>query len=99
MARRLLEAFLAFRQPNVSGELWQKMQYVNFDAAKKTKILRFVHSYSHNDAIGEPEHDLSLLGEASNVLSDLLGLVESEDPGHYQAMVNLVQQGDDDEDG
>jgi wobble nucleotide-excising tRNase len=62
MARRLLEAFLAFRQPDVSGELRQKMLYVDFDEAKKSQILRFVHTYSHTDAIVEPDHDPSLLG-------------------------------------
>ena len=98
MARRLLEAFLAFRQPDIPGELSQKMRHVIFDEAKKTQILRFAHTYSHNDAIVEPDHDPSLLGEASTVLSSLLELMKSEDPRHFASMKRLVEQGDGDED-
>lgn len=90
MARRLLEAFLAFRQPQVSGELWQKLQAVQFDGPKKTRILRFVHTQSHSDSIGEPEHDLSQLAEAPSVLNDLLDLIQSQDPDHFSAMEKLL---------
>jgi wobble nucleotide-excising tRNase len=89
LARRLLEAFLAFRQPH-TGDLWQKMQGVKFDEAKKIRILRFVHTYSHGGALGEPEHDLSLLSEAQAVLRDLLMLMAREDAAHFSAMVSLV---------
>lgn len=89
-ARRLIEAFLAFRQPHVSGELWQKMKDVRFDEAKKVRILRFLHTHSHGDAIGEPEHDPSVLGEAHSVLKDLLEFIKSQDPEHFAAMVKLV---------
>ncbi len=99
MARRLLEAFLAFRQPHVSGELWQKLKDVEFDEAKKLRILRFLHTHSHGDAIGEPEHDPSLLGEADSVLKDLLAFIKGQDPEHFSAMVGLVdlpaEEGDD----
>ena len=98
MARRLLEAFLAFRQPDVSGELRQKMLNVDFDEAKKSQILRFVHTYSHNDAIVEPDHDPSLLSEAPSVLSGLLELINKEDPRHFERMMKLVTKGNDDED-
>ena len=90
MARRMLEAFLAFRQPQVSGELWQKMQEVPFDEAKKLRILRFLHTHSHSGAVGEPEHDPSVLSEGSAVLKDLLALIESQDRAHYLAMVQIV---------
>ncbi|MGH2569038.1 MAG: AAA family ATPase, partial [Bacteroidota bacterium] len=90
MARRLLEAFLAFRKPQVAGELWQKMNDVKFDEAKKLRILRFLHTHSHGDAIGEPEHDPSLLAEARPVLNNLLELIGHQDPDHFSAMVRLV---------
>lgn len=90
MARRLLEAFLAFRQPQASGELWQQMQAVVFDEPKKLRILRFLHTYSHAGAVGEPEHDPSVLAEGRAVLKDLLGLIQSQDSAHYAAMVQLV---------
>ncbi len=74
------------------------MQGVEYDEAKKTQILRFVHSYSHNDLIAEPEHDLSLLSEASSVLTDLLDLIKEQDEAHYEGMRSLIEQQADDED-
>jgi wobble nucleotide-excising tRNase len=90
MARRLLEGFLAFRQPGRSGELWQKMKTLQFDEAKKLRILRFVHTFSHTSGIGELEHDPSLLAEAPAVMKDLLELIKSQDGEHYKAMEQLV---------
>jgi wobble nucleotide-excising tRNase len=91
MARRLLEAFLAFRQPRASGELWQQLKDAKFDEAKKLRILRFLHTHSHGDAIGEPEHDPSLLSEAGSVLKDLVEFIKAQDPEHFAAMVELVE--------
>ena len=90
ISRRLLEGFLAFRVPQVSGELWAKLKKVDFDDARKTRILRFINTHSHNDVIGEPEHDPSLLAEARPVLQDLLKFIEALDPDHYRAMEELV---------
>lgn len=90
MARRLLEAFLAFRQPEVAGELWQKVQAAPFDGAKKLRILRFLHTHSHSTGVGEPEHDPSILAEAGAVLNDLLEFIETQDEAHFDAMVKLV---------
>jgi len=90
MARRLLEAFLAFRRPQNSGELRQKLQSIEFDETKKLRILRFLHTHSHADAILEPEHDPFALGEAQAVLKDVLELIRHEDAAHYEAMVVLV---------
>ena len=90
MARRLLEGFLAFRVPQISGDLWRKLKDVEFDEVMKTRILRFVNTHSHNDAIGEPEHDPSLLAEARPVLQDLLTFIKALDPDHYSAMEKLV---------
>lgn len=95
IARRLLEAFLAFRQPDTSGDLWLKLQNVDFDEVKKLEIIRFVHTYSHNDAIGEPEHDPSLLSEAQAVLTDLLELIKAEDTDHFDRMVKVIKQEED----
>jgi wobble nucleotide-excising tRNase len=89
IARRVLEAFLAFRQPQVPGELWQKMNGLKFDEAKRLRILRFVHTYSHADTIGEPEHDPSLLAEARSVLRDVLEFIKSQDPQHFASMEEL----------
>lgn len=90
VARRLLEMFLAFRRPQIAGELWRKLKDVTFEEAKKVRILRFVHTHSHGDTVGEPEHDPSLLGEAPAVMGDLLELLKSEDAQHFTGMVGLV---------
>jgi len=95
MARRMLEAFLAFRQPHVGGGLWQKIKEVSFDEAKKHRILRFLHTHSHSIALGEPEHDLTALAEGPSVLGDLLDMMKAEDPGHFAAMERLVGRSSD----
>ena len=91
MARRLLEAFLSFRQPQSSGELWHKLKSVEFEEAKKLRILRFVHAHSHGNGVGEHEHDPSALGEAKSVLENLMELIESQDLKHYEAMVSIAK--------
>lgn len=90
MARRLLETFLAFRQPDCASGLRGKLKRIEYDQAKKVRIIRFLHTHSHAEEIGEPEHDPSNLSEAGAVLSDLLALIEQEDPTHYLAMTTLV---------
>src|SRR5690606_6936163 len=74
VARRLLEAFLAFRFPDMSGDLQPRLDRVSFDNAKKTRILRLLNTYSHARAISHPEHDLSLLAETQPVLREVLEL-------------------------
>ena len=97
MARRMLEAFLAFRQPQVSGDLWQKLKLVSFDEAKKLRILRFLNTHSHSMAVGEPEHDLTALAEGPSVLKDLLDMIQTLDDAHFSAMVRLVAMSTDSE--
>ena len=92
VARRVLEMFLAFRQPQAAGELWNKMKAVDFDEARKLRIVRFVHTHSHGDTISEPEHDPSVLGEARSVLADLMELMRAEDPKHYSGMLEVVRE-------
>lgn len=92
IARRLLEAFLAFRLPNMlPDKLYQKLELVKFDPAKKARILRFLHTHSHFDQIGDPEHDLSVLSETPAILQDLLALIKESDPEHYAGMTSLLQ--------
>ena len=97
VARRLLEAFLAFRRPQEAGDLWTQLQAVPFDENKKTRIIRFLHTHSHQGQVGEPEHDLSALSETQAVLQDMLDLIKSEDPKHFSAMISLVGCADETE--
>lgn len=98
LGRRLLESFLAFRQPQIAGELWEKLKLLTFDETKKIRIIRFLHTHSHGGSLGEPEHDLSLLSEAQSILKDLLSLMQSQDGDHFSAMVSLVAASETEED-
>lgn len=93
VARRLVEAFLAFRFPEMSGDLGPRLDRVAFDNAKKIRILRLLNTYSHAGAITEPEHDLSLLAETQPVLLDLLELMKAVDKDHYEGLETLVATG------
>lgn len=95
IARRLLESFLAFRHPDVFDNLWGALRGVtSVDDAHKARILNFVQTHSHGPGAGQPEHDLSVLGECQAVLKDLLALIEAEDSAHYVAMKRLADQRD-----
>lgn len=93
IARRLLEAFLAFRVPNVAGGLYQKLEHMPFDMHKKTRILRFLHAHSHFDQIDGAEHDLYLLSEAPAILKDVLDLIRETDSVHYAGMFEVIAPG------
>lgn len=90
VARRLIEAFLAFRFPDMSGDLGPRLERVNFDSAKKTRILRLLNTYSHAGAIADPGHDLSLLAETQPVLRDTLAMMMAVDREHYDGLLKLV---------
>lgn len=90
VARRLIETFLAFRFPEMSGDLGPRLERVNFDNAKKTRILRLLNTYSHARAILDPEHDLSLLSETQPVLLDVLEMMKAVDREHYEGLEKLV---------
>ena len=90
MARRLLDAFLAFRLPDIHGTLGDRMDIIDFDEGRKRRMLAFANAYSHNDAIAEQEHNAELLGETPEVLSDIMDLIKSVDSEHYDRMAKLA---------
>ncbi|MBN1881621.1 MAG: AAA family ATPase, partial [Deltaproteobacteria bacterium] len=94
MARRLLESFLSFRQPNIPRGLTKKIELAEFDESKKVRIIRFLQTHSHGRDIGELEHDPSILCETSTILNDLLEFIEALDPKHFSAMVELCNSND-----
>ena len=91
MARRLLDSFLAFRQPNIP-DLRGRMDKIEYDAAKKRRIYAFINAHSHNFAIAGPEHAVDILSEAPGVLSDIMDLMRAADPKHYDAMKSLARK-------
>ena len=90
VARRLLESFIAFRRPEVQGELYKRFKMVEYDGPKKTRILRFLNAYSHANVIPDHSHDLNLLSETPSVLVDVLDFIKFADRDHYDRMVGLV---------
>ncbi|HPL67630.1 MAG TPA: AAA family ATPase [Smithellaceae bacterium] len=90
MARRLVETFLSYRLPDCSGDLINRFEKSDFDAAKKTRILRFLNTYSHASGISEPEHDPTMLAETKDVMKLLLEMIQAMDPQHYQGMERIV---------
>jgi wobble nucleotide-excising tRNase len=92
MARRLLESFLAYRIPSRSGDLFHKLNAIEGDVAVKTRVLRFLHTYSHGDAVAQPDHDPTILSETPAVLREVLALVRANDPVHHDEMVALVSR-------
>ncbi len=89
LARRLLEAFLVFKVPN-EGSLHARLETVDFDGPKKTRLIRFLDIHSHSEQIAEGHDEASALAEAPEVLQDLLALIEHCDDGHFQRMKQAV---------
>ena len=70
----ILKITLAFKYPSIKSKnsFYCRLQKVNFDEVKKNRILRFVNTHSHEDHIGAPEHDPSILTETPAVLSEFI---------------------------
>jgi wobble nucleotide-excising tRNase len=91
VARRLLESFLGFRSPNLSGEFQKRMDAIDFDETKKERIIRFCHNFFHSQMVPSPDHDPHILVETSEVLCDVLSLIEKEDPRHYAGLQSMCE--------
>lgn len=91
VGRRLLETFLSFKFPGEKPSLGQLMSKADFDPAKKTRLLRFLHVHSHHDHVADPEHDLSTLSETPQVFSDLMELMRTLDQDHYYGLVSSLK--------
>lgn len=89
MARRLLEAFLAFRFPHETDH-GKRLHNLRYDEAAKAKLSRFLNAFSHYSRIGDPEHDLTVLAETPVILKTLFKLIEDVDGKHYSEMMKLV---------
>jgi hypothetical protein len=70
--------------------LINRFEKSDFDAAKKTRILRFLNTYSHTSGISEPEHDPTMLAETKEVMKLLLEMIQAMDPQHYRGMESIV---------
>jgi wobble nucleotide-excising tRNase len=87
VCRRLLEAFLAFRDPAEVGSLQNQVQNAGpavVDGEVRTRVLRFVHTYSHNEeaSVSEPFGRPETLVNIAAVLQ----FMRSLDPDHFEKM-------------
>lgn len=73
VARRLLENFLAFKMPNVSGELHRKVEDSTLDATKKTSIVRFLHKRAGFELLFKPDSYASACSASSTVIISVMG--------------------------
>jgi wobble nucleotide-excising tRNase len=89
--RRLLEGFLGFKAPEKMGNLHYQVMQTGGSAvsrAARTRILRFVQAYSHNQEanttvpVGRPE--------AVEILNAVLEFMKEVDPQHFDAMCEAV---------
>lgn len=89
LARRLLEAFLVFKVPDEES-LHARLETIDFDGPKKTRILRFLDTHSHAEQISEGHDEAATLSEAPGVLRDLLELLNACDQSHFEGMKRAV---------
>ncbi|WP_082454647.1 MULTISPECIES: AAA family ATPase [unclassified Frigoribacterium] len=90
-ARRMLEAFLSFKFPtqvgNFDASMREALQAIS-EGPIRTRIVRYVHSYSHNEDadIGKPLEP----GEATAVLQSIFCLMKTLDSQHFMAMCRAL---------
>jgi wobble nucleotide-excising tRNase len=96
LARRLVESFLAFRYP-ASFELLDQMKSSTLDPTKRTRLYRFLNTYSHREVIEEQQHDLTLLAQTPQILLDLMDFMATEDKKHFDEMVKAISSAEDDD--
>jgi wobble nucleotide-excising tRNase len=89
LARRLLESFLVFKVPN-KATLHSRLEAIEFDGPKTTRLIRFLDTHSHAEQIGTGHEEASSLAEAPEILRDMLALMEHCDSGHVQRMKEAV---------
>ncbi|MFA4909787.1 MAG: AAA family ATPase [Desulfobacteria bacterium] len=101
IARKFLESFLAFRVPVLSKkrnskepQIYHRLQLIkDFCPKKKERIRRFVETHSHpRYESGIQDFDMTILGETSDIVNDLMELVEREDLKHYNFLVESVME-------
>ena len=95
LARRLLEAFFAFKRPTMldgdkNKSLFSVLDKTELTVAEKTKIDRFLNFYSHLQHVGEQEHDISILSETPAIMRSVLEIIKTEDPTHFAEMQQVI---------
>ncbi len=91
IARKLLEAFFSFKFPRKRSDFSQWMEAGVGDVEKRERIYRFINKYSHNKTIETGDLSIdNLLGESTNVINEILSILEELDKTHYAELVEIV---------
>ncbi|PTX21552.1 AAA domain-containing protein [Pontibacter mucosus] len=92
LSRKLLESFLNFKFPKGRNDFSQLLaEAIKEDTHKREKIYRFINKYSHNAIIDVNDNSVdNLLGESSNIVTEVLGVVNNLDPIHFKEMESLL---------
>ncbi|MBZ0134995.1 MAG: AAA family ATPase [Planctomycetes bacterium] len=104
VARRVLEAFLAFRRPRPSegegighGKRSMDLDLVQFkpklpdvSLSQLSRLERFVNTFSHNDSVTVPGSERTPTGESDQVAGILLAFMAGLDPDHVAEMKSLI---------
>lgn len=91
VCRRLLEGFLSFKYPQKMGDFREQMKAAIDsldDGATRTRLVTYLHQYSHNEYID------TIRGvsrpEAPAILHSVFMLIRQKDPDHFNAMCNAL---------
>lgn len=91
LARKLLEAFLSFKFPRKRNDFRQLFENFGEDPVKKERLYRFVNKYSHSLALHIDETSTeNVLGESTNVISEIFETMKELDETHYNEMVEVI---------
>lgn len=91
LARRLLEGFLSFKFPKQRNDFFQLMDEAIKDNTKREKIYRFINKYSHNRTVDIGDNSVdNILCESSNVVKEILCVLEELDKTHFEEMKELI---------
>jgi wobble nucleotide-excising tRNase len=88
VARKLLETYLAFKNPNSMG--LGGLDKVCSDAALRTEVTRFLDFSNHADYIDRiTQLDHTVIGGAKDMAGKILGIIKASDPDHYSALEKM----------
>lgn len=96
--RRLLETFLAFRDPNAVGSFFDSMRNATAQLRESSyrgdadalilRLIRYSHAYSHSET---PESDAMIApDEVHTAIAAVFTFIEALDPLHFKGMCKVL---------
>jgi wobble nucleotide-excising tRNase len=83
--RKVLETFL--EQHSTGKGIYQKLDNIKFDPAKKSALYKYANDLSHPTLSGL---DPSLVGETQTNIKHLLEMIDFVAPAHYRALTDTI---------